>query len=154
MTGVRNKHAYLTWEGEQNELMAQGRQRQFAIVVCDVNGLKHVNDTYGHKAGDELIRSACSMVCELFKHSPVFRVGGDEFVVVLTGRDYDDRQAILDEVHRRSVDHIGTDQVVLAAGISDFDGDGDETVHDVFSRADARMYEEKHRLKEMGARTR
>lgn len=154
MTGVKSKHAYLTWENDQNVLLGEGASTPFALVVCDVNGLKYVNDTYGHKAGDDLIRSASAMVCELFKHSPVFRVGGDEFVVVLTGHDFEEREAILAELHQRSVDHIGTGQVVLAAGSSEFASGQDATVHDVFERADARMYEEKRRLRDMGARMR
>jgi len=61
-----------------------GEAPEFGVIGCDVNGLKKINDTLGHKAGDEYICAACKMLCEYFKHSPVFRIGGDEFVVILT----------------------------------------------------------------------
>lgn len=82
MTGVRSKHAWLLKEKELNDAITSGELREFAVVVCDVNGLKKINDTLGHKAGDEYIRDACRMVCDIFQHSPVYRVGGDEFTVV------------------------------------------------------------------------
>ena len=68
------------------------------VAVCDVNSLKAVNDTLGHKAGDEIIRRACSLICNTFKHSPVYRIGGDEFAVILSGRDYERRQELLSEM--------------------------------------------------------
>ena len=75
--------------------MAAGKAESFSVVVCDVNGLKHVNDTLGHKAGDEYICAACDMICEIYDHSPVYRLGGDEFTVVLSGHDYDIREELL-----------------------------------------------------------
>ena len=58
-------------------------------MVCDINGLKAVNDLHGHKEGDACIKGACEKVCRIFSHSPVFRVGGDEFAVISQGMDYD-----------------------------------------------------------------
>ena len=52
MTGVRSKHAYLMKEKELNGKIKAGLVEEFAVAVCDVNGLKKINDTYGHKAGD------------------------------------------------------------------------------------------------------
>lgn len=77
MTGVKSKHAYLVEEKKFNERIEDDGQGEFAVVVCDVNGLKKINDTLGHKAGDEYIREACRMVCHIFQHYPVYRVGGD-----------------------------------------------------------------------------
>ena len=134
--------------------IADGIAGGFGVVVCDVNGLKHINDTYGHKAGDKYIRDACALVCELFQHSPVYRVGGDEFVVILSGRDFDRRGDILAELQRRSEGNIGTDNVVISAGVSDYRPGEDMEVHTVFHRADERMYANKQALKAMGARTR
>ena len=59
LTGVKSKHAYLVKEQELDKAIGNGTVRKLAVVVCDVNGLKKVNDTYGHKAGDEYIREAC-----------------------------------------------------------------------------------------------
>jgi len=154
MTGVKSKHAFLLNEKEINASIKEGAAGKFAIVVCDVNGLKKINDTYGHKAGDEYIRESCSMVCDIFQHSPVFRVGGDEFTVILTDRDYALRKDLMAALHDRSVDHITAGGAVISGGLSNFRAGEDESVHDVFQRADERMYEEKKLLKSLGAVTR
>ena len=154
MTGVKNKHAYLVRERELTVALKEQRVPDFAIVVCDVNGLKKINDTYGHKAGDEYIRSACKMVCEIFSHSPVYRIGGDEFAVILTGRDYDMRKELTALLHDQSVDHIKNGGAVISGAVSEFRPETDNDVHEVFERADALMYEEKRLLKSLGAVTR
>ncbi len=154
LTGVKSKHAYTQSENEYNDKIVNHAIDEFAIVVCDVNGLKHVNDTYGHKAGDEYIKAACRMVCEIFEHSPVYRIGGDEFVVVLTGRDFENRAKLLDALHQRSAENIEKDEVVVSGGLSDFIAGEDASFHDVFERADARMYQKKKELKALGAKTR
>ena len=154
MTGVKSKHAYLTREQDINTAIQRGKSEDFAVVVCDVNGLKFINDNYGHKAGDDYIRAASAMICELFQHSPVFRTGGDEFVVILKGRDYQSRAELMESLHRQSESHIGTDQVVVSAGISEFVPGTDADYHAVFARADSLMYQNKQALKSMGARTR
>ena len=154
LTGVKSKHAYTDFEEKGDQKISSGEADPFALVVCDVNGLKHVNDTYGHKAGDEYIRSASALICEIFQHSPVFRTGGDEFVVFLKGRDFEARQELMDELHDKSVSHIPSGEVVVAAGLSEYAKASDTAVHQVFERADARMYAEKQRLKDLGSLTR
>ena len=154
LTGVKSKHAYAEREMEINALIQEANMEHFAVAVCDVNGLKHVNDTQGHQAGDAYIRSACHMICELFMHSPVYRTGGDEFVILLTGRDYESRHALMQALHDTSVAHIASGEVVVSGGISDYEPGTDVQLKTVFERADARMYQEKKALKDMGARTR
>lgn len=154
LTGVKNKQAFVEQEGDLNARIAQGNAKPFAMVVCDVNGLKYVNDTQGHKAGDDYIRAACRIVCFHFKHSPVFRIGGDEFAVVLEGRDFDERTEVLAAFDREVEANIGTNEAVISAGLSVFDPSHDTTLHEVFERADARMYQRKAQLKAMGAVTR
>ena len=154
MTGVKNKNAFQEREEAMQEQIRQGKLDEFAVVVCDLNGLKAINDTYGHKAGDEYIIKACRMICEIFQHSPVFRLGGDEFAAILTGRDYLIRKELVLALHDRSVENIGTENVVISGGYSDFRPGEDTSFHDVFVRADAQMYEEKQLLKGMGAVTR
>ena len=154
MTGVRNKHAFMASEKEFDRLIKEETVGNFAVVVCDVNGLKKINDTLGHKAGDEYIREACRMVCEIFQHSPVFRIGGDEFVAILNGRDFPVRRELMRLLHDRSAKHIGSGGAVVSGGISDFVPGEDPDFHTVFARADALMYEEKKILKSLGAVTR
>ena len=154
LTGVKSKHAFTVQENTLEEQIRNGETAEFAVAVCDVNGLKQINDTLGHKAGDEYIRKAAKMICDIFQHSPVFRTGGDEFVVILRGRDYVIRKELTLALHDRSVEHISTQEVVVSGGLTDYKPGEDTSFHDVFERADALMYEEKKLLKSIGAVTR
>ena len=154
MTGAKSKTAYLQREKEINSAIEGGTPEKFAVVVCDVNGLKKINDTLGHKAGDEYIKKAFQMICDIFQHSPVYRIGGDEFVVILTGRDYVIRKELVLALHDRSVAHIGSGGVVVSGGLSEFKPGEDRSYHAVFERADGLMYDEKQLLKGLGAVTR
>ena len=154
LTGVKSKHAFLLNQKQIDASIQDGTADAFAVVVCDVNGLKVINDTLGHKAGDEYIRSASNMICDIFQHSPVYRIGGDEFAVILQGRDYLIRKELVLALHDRSVEHIRTNEVIISGGLSEYKPGSDSSVHDAFERADALMYEEKKLLKGMGAVTR
>ena len=151
LTGVKSKHAFLLAEQTYDTAIAEDQSENFAVVVCDVNGLKVINDTLGHKAGDEYIVKASRMICDIFQHSPVYRTGGDEFVVILKGRDYLIRKELVLALHDRSVEHISTKDVVISGGLSEFKAGEDARFHDVFERADSLMYSEKKLLKGMGA---
>ena len=98
LTGVKNKGAYLTAEAELNEEIRLGAQPEFAIVVADLNGLKEINDQHGHQTGDNFLKAGCHAICEIFGHSPVFRVGGDEFAVIARGRDYEHIEELMQEM--------------------------------------------------------
>ena len=154
LTGVKSKRAFFDTELEMDDKIEHGEVKQFGIIVGDVNGLKHINDTLGHQAGDKYICDACTMICEHFKHSSVFRIGGDEFVILLEGRDYDKRNAIISDINEKIEKNIGTTNVVISLGVSEFDPAEDEKFHSVFERADKMMYQRKTELKEMGAITR
>ena len=91
LTGVKNKLAYAEAEAKINTEITDGICDPFAIAICDINGLKEINDSLGHTAGDQYIRDACGIICRIFSHSPVFRIGGDEFCVILRGGDYEVR---------------------------------------------------------------
>ncbi|MDO4803973.1 MAG: amino acid permease [Lachnospiraceae bacterium] len=154
LTGVKSKAAFSMKRKDYDAQISDGSVKDFAVVVCDVNGLKKINDTLGHKAGDEYICQACKMICDIFQHSPVYRIGGDEFVAVLSGRDYVIRKELVLALHDRSVEHISKGGVVVSGGLSDYIPGEDSTFHSVFERADSLMYEEKQLLKSLGAVTR
>ena len=127
---------------------------EFAIGVFDCDNLKKINDQYGHDKGDIYIKATSQMICRVFKHSPVFRIGGDEFAIILRGHDYEHRYEILGAINRQIEQHLNTGNVVASLGMADFDPETDNTFHAVFSRADGLMYERKQELKRMGAITR
>ena len=120
----------------------------FAIVVCDINDLKQTNDTEGHQAGDELIRSASKLLCDTFVHSPVVRIGGDEFVVFLRGDDYASKELLIGRLRVQVLqNHVTGNGPVIAVGIASYEPEKDTQVSEVFERADAMMYEDKKELK-------
>ena len=145
LTGVKNRHAYLSAEEKLDRQIEEHCQPDFAIVIFDVNDLKQVNDTEGHQAGDEYLRSACKVICDIFKHSPVFRVGGDEFAVIAQGEDYDHLDGLLDKVAEHNEQASRNGGIVIACGMARLEDDA--CVAPVFERADLSMYENKNSLK-------
>ena len=149
LTGTRNKTAYTEYAKDLQRQIESKSADPFGIIICDLNDLKLVNDTKGHKAGDEYIQSACRLICKTFSHSPVFRVGGDEFAVILKGQDYTDYENLISGFRGRVEENIRMGQgPVVASGLALFQPNSDKSVEMVFTRADGRMYEDKTRLKE------
>lgn len=148
LTHTKNKTAYHEMEAELQRQIEEGCD-PFGIVVCDINGLKTINDTEGHKAGDDYIKTSCMLICRIFHHSPVFRIGGDEFAVVLRGQDFENRTSLIASLRRQVEENIRIGEgPVVASGLAEFQPVSDRTVEDVFNRADTHMYAEKTRLKE------
>ena len=147
LTGVKNKAAYKELEALLDSRISENKAGDFSVVVCDVNGLKLINDRQGHIEGDAYIKSACMLICHIWTHSPVFRIGGDEFAVVLQDEDHAQRDALLETLKSRVLENQKIGGVVVAAGMADYEPDRDTSVASVFERADSRMYENKSALK-------
>ena len=149
LTGVKNKSSYTQWEEKINEEIEKGDKAPFAVVVCDINNLKAVNDLYGHKEGDACIKSACEKICGVFSHSPVFRIGGDEFVVILSGEDFIVRNKLIERINAVPRDYskirIGE---TISAGMAEYKEGKHLSLLSVFEDADKAMYERKQFLKE------
>ena len=151
LTGVGNKSAYNNKVIEINEQIKSGLT-EIAVVMVDMNDLKHINDEYGHKAGDIYIKGCCHMICEHFKFSPVYRIGGDEFVVILHGPDLEARHQRVQELRKayeKTFEQRELDpwlRCSAAVGLAEFASD-DNSFELVFKRADKAMYEEKKQFK-------
>ena len=148
LTSVRNKRAY-----DLEVIKLNKTKEPYGLIMIDLNELKTINDGFGHEKGDDSIKKLCEVVCRIFKHSPVFRVGGDEFVVVLKNDDFKDRQALIEKL-KASLDtadgseNLNTwEKVSAAVGFAVYDPEKDRNAEDVFNRADKAMYEEKDRMK-------
>ena len=146
LTGVKNKHAYIDAEASLNAMIEEGEPPEFALVVFDVNGLKIINDTQGHRAGDELIRGACMIICKQFKHSPVFRIGGDEFAVIVQGQDYESIDDLVFGVEEINLKNKAEHGIIVACGMAKYSGE--RNVAELFEKADNAMYENKKMLKQ------
>lgn len=149
LTGVKNKHAYVKWEKDINAKIETGEQEPFAVIVCDINNMKEVNDRYGHKEGDACIRRMCAKICKIYSHSPVFRYGGDEFVVIIQGDDYQNRFELLDVINKLPED-TSTIKVgdTFSVGMAEYDKSKHFSLLTVFELADKAMYERKQYMKE------
>ncbi len=145
LTGVKNKFAYLETEAEMNRRIGEHSQMPFAIVIMDINDLKTVNDTLGHQAGDQHLCDACEVICNTFEHSPVFRIGGDEFAVISQGKDYEHIDELIGKIHDHNAKALRRGGVMIACGMAR--SAEDPSIADVFERADQNMYENKKELK-------
>lgn len=145
LTGIRNKTAY--------DKEIQGLKSDYGIAMVDLNFLKKINDTYGHERGNFAIKKLCRLVCVTFEHSPVFRIGGDEFVVILKGsdlRNIDSLCAAFEEKLLESQNDAALEpweKVSAAVGVAFYDSAIDANVESVFKRADQKMYERKKQMK-------
>ena len=156
LTSVRNKGAYNAFIEELETQLegAGGDKSAFAIGVFDCDNLKLINDRYGHDKGDIYLKAASRLICRVFQHSPVFRIGGDEFSVILQNDDYQNREALGQQFGDAMTELNSTaekrwEQVHVAMGIAEYEPERDSTVHDVVRRADQIMYENK-RIRKAG----
>jgi diguanylate cyclase (GGDEF)-like protein len=129
-----------------SEDIARG-QAEFGIVMMDLNYLKQLNDNYGHERGNEAIQKTCGIICDVFKHSPVYRIGGDEFVVIVQDRDYENIEALVEQFNRKVNATEGKPWEKISAAIGYARYDNDDNVEDVFRRADKEMYDRKKEMK-------
>ena len=119
----------------------------FGLVVFDLNDLKRINDIKGHDAGDKYLKSACKIICETFKHSPIFRIGGDEFIAFLIGEDFSNRKSLISGFEHLMKENQSNDEIVIAFGYTEFIKNQDNNYSSIFNRADLKMYERKKKMK-------
>lgn len=151
LTGVKSKRAYKEAEESMNQRIAEGSVSEFSLVIFDLNDLKLVNDSRGHESGDAYIKDASKLICSCFKHSPIFRVGGDEFIALLEGEDYSNQDELLDKFEKQILENIAQGRIVVAFGCSRFAPEQDKDIQTVFERADENMYFKKKELKSIQA---
>lgn len=152
LTGIRNKTAY-DREVQNLEWARTSGKLEFGIAMIDLNYLKRINDTFGHDRGNQAIIKLCYIICHVFSHSPVFRIGGDEFVVILKDQDYNERDKLI-RMFQEKLDALAQDpdlevweKVSAAIGVALYEKNLDSSVQNVFKRADIRMYENKKLMK-------
>ncbi|MCR5746742.1 MAG: GGDEF domain-containing protein [Lachnospiraceae bacterium] len=152
LTGIRNKTAYDNEIEKLRKEISDGLDK-YGIGMIDLNFLKKINDEYGHDKGNLAIQNLCRIACNVFKHSPVFRIGGDEFAVILKNSDYEKADLLVKEFKEKTNNNIDEDSsepwvhVSAAIGYALYDPKIDSTVEDVFKRADAEMYKCKEEMK-------
>lgn len=152
LTGAYNKTAYDSMCENVDSLINSGNT-EFGIAMIDLNYLKKINDTYGHSRGNSAIMGLYDLICEIYPSDNVFRIGGDEFVVVLEGESYKKAGQYEDSFNNRvrqvrdNVHLKPWTRVSAAIGIALFRPGKDKSINDVFKRADQIMYENKKKMK-------
>jgi len=149
LTGLHNRRGFLML-AEQHARVAQRQGEPFAIVFADLNGLKTINDTLGHEAGDRSIRSAAAVLRNTFRDSDVIsRLGGDEFVALLVDTDSTMQKTIagrlLQGLARHNLNEVPALRLSLSIGISFFEPAHPLSVADLMVEADRLMYADKRR---------
>ena len=152
LTGMLNTRAY----DQEVEKLAEGiasGDTKFGFALIDLNDLKVTNDTYGHERGNASLIALSQLISTNFAQSPSFRIGGDEFAVILKDTDYDHAQDRVDAfnnkiaaIHQR-VDLEPWKRISAAIGYALFDPARDHDADSVFERADANMYDRKKLMK-------
>lgn len=151
LTGVRNKMAYDNYIAELESRIENGEIKSYGIAILDTNNLKEINDTYGHENGNTYLVKSCKLICQIFAHSPVFRIGGDEFLVVLTGKDLENHNELMSQL-KESMDltkkaSFPWKQISIACGLGIADYAKATTIADTFNKADKNMYINKREIK-------
>lgn len=158
LTHVRNKGAFLlAIEELQEQMNNKSIDPHFALGEFDCDGLKHINDEYGHDKGDIYLEKACRTISDVFKRSPIYRVGGDEFFIILKHEDFYNRNFLLERLDI-VIDNINAtakepwEQVWVSKGFAIYNPAEDNIVQKIIQRADKLMYENK-RERKMGRDT-
>ena len=157
LTSVRNKAGFDEYTAQLQTKLDEDPALEYAIGVFDCDDLKTINDQYGHDKGNVYLQSTSRLICHVFQHSPVFRIGGDEFAVILQNEDFQNRDALARQFEDRRKEICAAaenswDKVRVALGIAVYDPEKDGSVSDTVRRADKIMYENKRRGKEPKSR--
>ena len=153
LTSLHNRGAFdLMVKDMQTRIDRPEGPLAFAVCMFDCDCLKQINDEYGHDKGDIYLKETARIICDVFEHSPVFRIGGDEFVAILQNRDYENREALLrlfDEKcsEKREAEMEPWKKVTVSRGLADYDPQKDKLIDDVVRHADRAMYENKRSMK-------
>ena len=137
LTGVYNRNAM----NNRISNIVDGTEElklPYGVVFIDLNGLKHVNDTDGHRAGDHLLKDAAALIGEVFTGYEIFRIGGDEFLVIATDISEEDFNALVESLRKETKE---SEKLKLAIG-SCYAGN-DPDIRQAMKHADKEMYKDK-----------
>lgn len=154
LTGVFSRISYERKIQEMNTQIRKNVDYDFCICECDLNNLKVVNDSFGHEVGDRYIKNCCKSIRNIFNGYSIYRIGGDEFVIIFEGENvinYDQTRKIIRNFCIAEAEKKSDlfEKQFFAAGFAKFNRNIDKSVSDVLKRADIDMYANKKMLKQM-----
>jgi len=151
LTGLSNRRGFFALAGQQIKIAARSKARLF-LIFADMDELKSVNDTFGHAAGDQLIRDAARVFRETFRDSDIIaRIGGDEFVALMISTDGGDAERILPRLRKKIAGRRGRGarrRLALSIGLAEYNPESPCSLEEMINSADEMMYEEKRRKRQ------
>ncbi len=140
LTGLTNRRFF---EREMQRLNESGIN-PVSVIMIDVNGLKLINDSFGHNKGDELLVKVAAILLEVCPESgSISRIGGDEFVVLLPSFNYEETRMIVAGIHGKCMhEQVAALDISVSIGWAT-KRDSQESIKDVLIKAEGFMYKEK-----------
>ncbi|MBA2732622.1 MAG: GGDEF domain-containing protein, partial [Acidobacteria bacterium] len=156
LTGLYNRRGFLTL-AEQQLKHAQRSDEQLVLVFADLDGLKQINDRFGHQEGSNAIMRAAQILKETFRESDIVaRLGGDEFTVLATVASNDRADIIKIRLEQKlksfNARHDQPYNLSMSIGVVLLDPRNKLSIDDLIRKADAAMYEHKQQAKEKVSR--
>lgn len=147
LTSVGNKAAYLDAVKQFDEEIQNGAAK-FSVAIFDINGLKDINDNYGHEIGDLALIDEANIMIRVFGKDNIYRLGGDEFIVLLPIDSVREMERLFREADKaieeeNKIPKPYKDPLALSKGYAVYDRKKDTAYREVFKRADDRMYQDK-----------
>jgi diguanylate cyclase (GGDEF)-like protein/PAS domain S-box-containing protein len=146
LTGLYNRRGFLTLAGQQIKI-ARRMKRRMLLIYADMNGMKKINDTYGHARGDEAIKGMTEILRNTFRESDIIaRIGGDEFAILITAFRAG-KEKIFMERFNENIDAYnakgGPYVLSISTGVFICDPMASRSIEEMLVIADKRMYEQK-----------
>jgi len=147
LTGLYNRRGFFAL-AEQRFKVARRENTRLLFIIADIDGLKAINDTYGHELGDHAITDAADILKDTFRESDIIgRIGGDEFAIVVDENVPESAETVTARI-RAKIDafikeHVRHYQLSISIGIAHCDPASSCSIDEMLANADELMYQQK-----------
>ncbi|MBR6003688.1 MAG: GGDEF domain-containing protein [Lachnospiraceae bacterium] len=152
LTGIRNRDAFNEEITRLDAKLKEG-ETEIGLARVDLNFMDTINSKYGFDKGNLSIKKLCHLICVTFEHSPVFRIGGDEFAIILKGQDYHNYDVLADTLNEEMQDAFFDDRlepwerISAAIGAAFYNPENCDTFAKIYRQAEDKMLERKKAMK-------
>jgi diguanylate cyclase (GGDEF)-like protein len=147
LTGLYNRRGFFAL-AEQRFKVARREKTRLLFIIADLDGLKNINDTFGHEVGDHAIRDAADILNDTFRESDIIgRIGGDEFAIVVAENAPESEETVTvrlrDKIDAFKKDRVRHYQLSISIGIAHYDPVSSRSIDEILAEADELMYRQK-----------
>jgi two-component system, cell cycle response regulator len=147
LTGLYNRRGFFAL-AEQRFKVARRENTRLLFIIADIDGLKNINDSFGHELGDHAIRDAAGILKDTFRESDIIgRIGGDEFAIVVEESSPESAATVTarlsDEIDVFKKEHVRHYQLSVSIGIAHCDPISSCSIDEILAKADKLMYQQK-----------